>query len=253
MKTFLQILIFTLTCSFSFSQESNFIATYKIKYIPINFDSISKLSGKKEKKSTYKKGMIDTRKMLKVGGENLKKLRFSLEFNKKQSIFYKQPVLNDVAQKMRLITLIFDILDQKYFVNSKKNIIQKNSYGQDFLVEMPKIAWEISSEQKKIGNYTCYKATAQIKKENDIKKFNVNIVAWFAPEIPFNYGPKYYAGLPGLIVELKEGKNIIYQLVKIKQKKYKKIDIPEKGKKISQKDFEKLSKKMFESLRSSKQ
>jgi GLPGLI family protein len=250
MKAFLQILFFCFISNLSFSQESNFEAIYKVKYIPVNFDSISKINGVKKKKSVYNKKEYDIGKTLKIGGENLKKIKFSLEFNKKQSVFYKLPVLDNDAKKTQLISLVFGILDQKYFVNSKERIIQKNSYGQDFLVEMPKIKWNITREHKKIGKYMCYKATTQIEKENPKRRFKLNIVAWFAPEISFSYGPKYYSGLPGLIVELKEGKNIVYQLEKIKKDKYKKIKLPKKGKKITSQEFDLLSKKMYKGLKS---
>lgn len=249
MKVFLQILAFCFIYNVSLSQENNFLATYKIEYIPINFDSVLKSNHKKGKKNAYKKGSFDIGKKLKLEGKQLQKIRFFLEFNKDQSVFYKQPVLDNDAKKMQLISIVFGILDQKYFVNFNEVIIQKNSYGEDFLVEIPKINWTITKEKRKIGNYFCYKAISQIEKNGPKGKQSQNIIAWFAPEIPFNYGPKYYAGLPGLIVKLKEGENLVYRLEKVSSKRYKKLKPPKEGKRITLHEFNILSKKMYEDLK----
>jgi len=54
-----------------------------------------------------------------------------------------------------------------------------------------KINWEISSETKKIGNFTCTKATANFRGRD--------YTAWFTTDIPLPYGPWKLMGLPGLI------------------------------------------------------
>ena len=54
--------------------------------------------------------------------------------------------------------------------------------------------------------------------------------------------------MPGLIVQLEQGRNIFY-VSSIKKDKDVKIKEPTKGKRITLEEFEKLSKKMFESLK----
>jgi len=208
MKRFLQILILIALSNFSFSQENNFLATYKIKYLPINYKLIQKENNLEI--DSPSENFIKLKKQLNEEAKSFNKLSFLLEFNKNQSKFYKLPILKNEVTKMQLITIIFGVLDQKYFVNSKTTLEERNSFGQDFLVEMSKIEWKISNDKMKIGKYLCYKATATIIKENSKGKKDLNIVAWFSPKLPFNYGPKNYSGLPGLIIKLEEGKNIVY-------------------------------------------
>ncbi|MDF2552843.1 MAG: hypothetical protein K0R77_2118 [Chryseobacterium sp.] len=70
-----------------------------------------------------------------------------------------------------------------------------------------KIDWKISSETKKVQNYTLQKATAKFGG----RKWT----AWFNKEIPINEGPFKFRGLPGLIFEIQDDKkNFIYNLVK---------------------------------------
>lgn len=58
---------------------------------------------------------------------------------------------------------------------------------------VPKISWKISKESQKILNYTCYKATTTFRGRE--------YIAWFTPELPYNYGPWKLQGLPGLILK----------------------------------------------------
>ena len=57
--------------------------------------------------------------------------------------------------------------------------------------------WKITEETKKIGGYSCTKATTSFRGRDWI--------AWFAPEIPLPYGPWKLYGLPGLIMEAQDG------------------------------------------------
>lgn len=63
--------------------------------------------------------------------------------------------------------------------------------------------WVISDESKLINGYKCYKATRINVVINPKGKFEFPVVAWFCPELPYNYGPIGFCGLPGLIMQLK--------------------------------------------------
>lgn len=63
--------------------------------------------------------------------------------------------------------------------------------------EVPKMNWELSSDKKdvkKIGNFTCNKATLNFRGRN--------YEAWYTTKIPLSYGPWKFRGLPGLILEI---------------------------------------------------
>tara|TARA_B110000046_G_scaffold182601_1_gene216952 strand:- start:3349 stop:4083 length:735 start_codon:yes stop_codon:yes gene_type:complete len=129
-----------------------------------------------------------------------------------------------------------------FYYNSvvKKNIEQDcEMLGKCFLIETPLYEWEITQETKTIGNYLCYKAI--ITKEYKGRKSYT--IAWFTPQIPVNFGPRNYNGLPGLILEL-EKNSIIYTAKKIELNSNRIIEIERpKGKGITQKEFRTLYQK----------
>lgn len=60
---------------------------------------------------------------------------------------------------------------------------------------LPDINWQIvSGSNKMIGPYNCEKAEAIFR--------GTEIVAYFAPEVPINFGPWKFKNLPGLILEV---------------------------------------------------
>ncbi len=245
MKAYLQVFFFIILINNSFSQRNNFIAEYRLIYKPIKFDSITKKKSNSEniEFQKYFKSLINN---LKNGGNSLDNIRYKLEFNKEASLFKINPILESDISSGKLLRSMLGIRDETYFTNDDSIINKKNSYGENFLVDMPILEWEILNKRKKIGDYWCYKATCIVVNENKGKKNKRVITAWFTTEIPYNFGPKYYSGLPGLIILLKENDNLSLQLIKLYKKKYKKIKIPTKGKKITQKEFNILAKKMYE-------
>lgn len=88
----------------------------------------------------------------------------------------------------------------KIFKNKSKNKLgygiklmdDKLYYSQD----IDKIQWEIQAEAKEIAGYQVQKATTSFAGRD--------YIAWFTPEIPLSDGPYKFAGLPGLIVEIRD-------------------------------------------------
>ncbi|MCW1952564.1 MAG: GLPGLI family protein [Flavobacteriia bacterium] len=74
------------------------------------------------------------------------------------------------------------------------------------------------------------------------------ITAWYTLDIPISQGPKEYWGLPGLILEVSEGRTaILCSKIVINPKEPLEIEAPSKGKKISQAEFqETMAKKVKE-------
>lgn len=115
-----------------------------------------------------------------------------------------------------------------------------NAFGQNFLINLPATKWKLTQTSKIIGKYKCYKAITQ--KLIGTKFYDV--YAWFTPDLPFNFGPMGYQGLPGLILKLETG-NLSYnlkELIKIKSMEIKK---PSKGQNITLDDFNLMAKKVY--------
>ena len=153
-------------------------------------------------------------------------------------------------------------------------------FGKKFLITENKEApnWELGSETKQIGNYTCFKAT-MIKKTNafdwrnmrrrsrndeekkdtsKVKKLTEDIeipkeilvTAWYTPQIPVSNGPGEYSGLPGLILEINEGRTtILCSEITINPSERIDINAPTKGKEITREEYNKVVKEKMEEMR----
>lgn len=161
--------------------------------------------------------------------------------------------------------------DGDKYMNTKDKIsyTEEDIFGDEFVIKdsLPKIAWEITNETKIIGDYNCVKATyIEPVSKNDLEAYEryqektkngkpsffemkkpepQTITAWYTSEIPVSFGPNGVWGLPGLILQL-ENENYIYFCTKVSLKNNEKvkIKIPNSGKVISKKEYEKYEKKM---------
>lgn len=130
-------------------------------------------------------------------------------------------------------------------LQQKQMVKQLEFFGRSFLIRenLKPIAWKIGPEQKTIGTYTCKQATATID--------TMNVVAWFCPDLAINDGPDIFWGLPGLILEVnvdKGKKTIVANTVKITNETLA-IEIPAKGKEVSQKEYEAIKKEKLSEMR----
>lgn len=100
--------------------------------------------------------------------------------------------------------------------------------------------WKITSESKKIGVYTCYKAISEkVLVNRNGNEYLSPVVAWFAPELPYSYGPKDFNGLPGLILELQFYKTVyLATKIVVDTNSKNKIELP-KGKMTDYKKYQK--------------
>ena len=130
---------------------------------------------------------------------DLKRDFYILDISKNEQKFYNYEFYkNDSIQKAKNSDYIFS------YPNLEIRLIhKKNDSFENYFVETPqyylqktfdKQNWIIESEKKKIGNYNVQKATTHFGGRNWI--------AWFASEIPLNFGPYKFYGLPGLILEI---------------------------------------------------
>lgn len=227
MNKFIYILLFLLIQN-TFSQINSGIVEYK--------------------KIRLKKVFKKNEKIKSANFETFSKIENSINEIQKEIIFnllYKDgKSFFEVRKKMSISKNRFFKMSlgpegiSKYYNSEKEIIRQVNAFGEDFLISKPKYNWDLKKETKKIGKYTCYKATMveKIKTRKGVK--NVLIQAWYTSEVNIPYGPIGYSGLPGLIIELKRN-NIKYYATKINLTPGEDLLIkkPTKGKKVTQEEF----------------
>lgn len=232
MKYYTSIIITFLIITNNYSQKNNFVATYKINYAMANYDSILRTMKDRGEKflEMAKKDIKETRSSVK----ELKKINFILKYNNYESHYYQEKAIFVNEKGMRNLFPILSIRDNReMYTNKDGTYMNLNAFGEDFNLQIGKVKWEITNENKRIGKFNCYKAIGLFEKSSFINRKDEKIIAWFTPELPFNFGPKYYNGLPGLIIKLIEGKRIIYTLKGIRSDDNQKISFQKKGKEIT--------------------
>lgn len=174
------------------------------------------------------------------------KVSYELDFNKNVSFFKALEKITTNNKNINIVNII--VGDGRFysFRKTKKTIIKKESFGNLFLIEVPQFDWRLTQESKKIGEYICYKATTSKEIETRRGKSIRNITAWYTSQIPYNFGPKEYNGLPGLILELQED-SLLFKVTKISLFKDKEMEIEKlaKGKKVTQKEYDSIVKKII--------
>ncbi|WP_188048932.1 GLPGLI family protein [Flavobacterium sp. GP15] len=169
--------------------------------------------------------------------------QFELLFNKSKSSFKINKKLDNLSEyevKMKNIaSMAFTSSSEIYIDIERKIEIDKTKEG--VLIESiySNTNWEISTESKIIADYTCYKAIKKIffvnrKGQRSVKE----VTAWFAPSLPYSFGPKNFYGLPGLILELTENRTTYLAAVINLNDNTITIDFP-KGKTVTKEVYEK--------------
>lgn len=207
---------------------------------------------------------------------------FILNFDKTASVYQEDEKLAAPGQsnmETRMISSFTGAGGKRYKnVKNRTYSVEKEVFGKEFLIvdTLPKIQWKMENESKKIGEYTCYKATAvlkasksdfrnlRLKKEEEKKEEQKNtnfmdqlempkeitVTAWYAPEIPINQGPENYWGLPGLILEVTDGRtSILCSKVVMNTKEKAEIKPLKKGKQVTQAEFDDIMEKKTNEMR----
>lgn len=224
--------------------------------------------------------------------KNFSEQSYELTFDRAASIYVKEEKLETPSAGggrggFRFIgaggsgELYKNVQDQSY-------TNQTEMFGKIFLVKdsLTNWEWKLGSETKKIGNYTCYKATAikeadtvtfnrfrrfRQRPDNDTAKAKDSIqkdstksnsllsridapkdrviTAWYTPEIPISQGPGNYWGLPGLILEVNDERTaILCSKIVLNSDEKIALEAPSKGKKVSQKEFDKIMAEKIEEM-----
>lgn len=180
--------------------------------------------------------------------EALSKLNYELIISEEKSNFYLISIM-DFNEKAARIARAF-AGNNEYFKDQQKRIVIKkiNFSNEIFHVLLEaKSNWILINEHKIINGYVCYKAMQEKKLRLKKTDQTYNVEAWYCPAIPIGNGPKEFGGLPGLIMELQDGK-ITFLASKIELDSNLKLTIKEVSEKLILEDeFYKIVEKTVES------
>lgn len=204
---------------------------------------------------------------------------YVLVFNKEESIYYEDEKLDAVSGATDSWGKNFTPGEQYKNVKTNEFLQSQEFYGKQFLVKenLSNIDWEMGSETKKIGQYTCFKATCKrpvfdtswwvfswnslrnntLETKADSINANdgvslksepideivdmVDIEAWYTPMVPVSQGPGDYWGLPGLILEVNVGNTtLLCSKIVMNPKEKIKIEAPDKGKEVTKKEYQEI-------------
>ncbi len=248
------LILTTLILVFAFakanSQNIEGVATYQTqRHVDFKMDSTSGIGD-------------EMQKMLQKQLRKQFQKEFKLTFNGEEAI-WKENVSLDKPQgpsSSGMSIVVSGIGGDDYAlyqnVTEQKYTEQNDLMGKQFLVQdkLEKPEWKLEKETKNIGQYTCFKATLteEVEKrtfqkingegEEEIKKVTKVTTAWYTLDIPVQHGPESFWGLPGLILEVNDGEmSMMCTQVVINPKNGVSIDIPTKGKKVNEEEFEKIS------------
>ena len=221
--------------------------------------------------------------------ESMKKMfekTFILNFDKSASIYKEEEKLEAPGQGGGGMRMMMSMTGGggTYYKNVKEKsyTVDKEFMGKEFLIKdsLPNLQWKMEGETRVIGGYNCFKATAvRVASKTDFRNFRPKkedaaatkpadaakktslldeldmpketiITAWYTPEIPVSQGPENYWGLPGLILEVNDGKTVILcSKVVLNPKVKTEIKASTKGKITTQKEFDETVLKKMEEFR----
>lgn len=209
------------------------------------------------------------KKQIKERLKNRLEKTYILSFNSTESLFVEEEKVDAISGATDSWGSNFARGKQYKSIERKSLVQAQEFYGKRFLVkdELQAFEWKLGTEAKQIGNYTCFKATAVVPKEelewfnfswsdladnssdNSEKNIELNEVeAWYTMQIPVQHGPAEFWGLPGLILEVNSGNTtLLCSEIVMNPKEKQKIMAPKKGVEININDYrETIVNKMLE-------
>ena len=201
---------------------------------------------------------------------------YVLSFNKEESVFTEEDQLDAISGATDSWGKNFAPGKQYKNVKTNTQLQQQEFYGKKFLVKdvLQPIEWSLESETKKIGNYSCFKATALIPTDEltwysfswdklrnttesdstEVKEVKMTqIEAWYAPQIPVRHGPLDYWGLPGLILEVSaDNTTMLCSKLVLNPGEIIEIAAPTKGKEVSKIEYQDIITKKMKEFRNNR-
>ncbi|WP_347374098.1 GLPGLI family protein [Aequorivita sp. Q41] len=278
MKSYL--FIFSLLFSFAINAQSISGQAYYQSKTTVDLDAFG---GNREMTEEMKKMIAERMKSM------LEKT-FILTFNKDESLYKEEEKLDAAPMNPGFRMMMSSYTPGAQYKNLKtgQTVEENEFFGKQFLVidTIQNLEWKTTNESKQIGQYIAFKATAIKKvnpndysmarprrnrngkneKENAAPKKDttqsqdpmdmieipkeIEVTAWFTPQIPVSNGPGEYAGLPGLILELNAYRTtLLCSKIVMNPKESEKIEAPTKGKRVSKEEYSKIVKDKTDELR----
>ena len=274
------ILIFALLFSFGINAQNISGQAYYESKTTVDLDAFG---GNREMTEEMKKMIAERMK-------GMLEKTYILTFNKDESIYKEQEKLDAGPINPGFKMMMGSFTPGTQYKNLKTGqIVEENEFfGKQFLVtdSIQTLDWQTTNESKQIGQYIAFKATA-IKKVNpndysmarpkrdrkgkgekenaEVKKDTtqsqdpmdmieipeeIEVTAWFTPQIPVSNGPGEFAGLPGLILELNFYRTtLLCSKIVMNPKEVEKIEPPKKGKEVTRDEYTKIVKEKTDELR----
>ena len=209
MKKYILYLLLIFTCQL-FAQK------YKITYsfsLNIDADTI-----KNQDKKYYYKNYFLSQYQNSYG---------VLWINKEGAFFEQEGNLKNLYYDNNYITTFYSSVKYKKIIKENSSTLFPDAPPYMYY-SFSDFNWKITNQSKKINNYVCYKAIGNLKPLNPNLP-NYYFEAWFSPEIPLQYGPNGYGGLPGLIFEIYflDGTGVHWKLKSIDKGTFKSIIFPD--------------------------
>ena len=221
-----------------FSQSGEIL--YSAEIIPIDY-----------KKKLNNDSISETQKMyIRTVLKKQPAVLYQLGFNKNESFFEEEKPME--IERRRFNLAVSKMGKGVIYTNTSQNrILQQKEYvGQEFLIAITPYKWKLTQEKKQIGKYTCYKATTSKFVEGRNGKMERKVIAWYTTQIPYNFGPKDYNGLPGLILEIQEDILLIKaSKILLNTREEKIIKEPSQGEKVTLKEYDAIVNEMYYSRR----
>lgn len=201
---------------------------------------------------------------------------FVLQFNAFESAYSEEVKMETPQPQMEGVNVrVMNSGQGKRYTSIKtgESISEEEIFGKEFLItdSLPKWNWTLGPETKKIGEYTCNKATAVVpvteaekaayrKQKEELSQNpnrivmieepqDYNVTVWYSREIPVGHGPSEFWGLPGLILEANDGRTtLLCSKIVLNPKEQPKISKPKTGQKVTQKEFEDIRRKKMQEI-----
>lgn len=196
---------------------------------------------------------------------------YNLQFTENESEYKQEEMLDDNTTisggGMQIVIAGSGGNDVRYKnLTEQRYVEQVEMFGKQFLIKdkLEQPEWELHKETKNIGQYTCFKATYKTTRtvmvaesssdgvnsdgSEHTEEEEIEVVAWYTPQIPVKNGPSEYHGLPGLILEVNDGiETLLCTKIVLNPEKALDIKEPNKGKEVSDAEYRDiLEKKMKE-------
>lgn len=182
---------------------------------------------------------------------------FQLVTTHEESYFGKIEKINN-NQKSNSDVIIMEGPAGNFYTNlkDKYSLFSIDLNGKKLIVKdsIKALDWNLTKEKDKILGYEVRKAV--------YNKDKFSVEAWYAPKLNFKNGPNKYYGLPGIILKIvetvdsKDGyQKQIFTATEVKLEDKAKIEIPTKGKLVTQQEFDQIiadMNKKFEEILNSK-